>query len=317
MLALLALLLPQDFAPYPPTPFDEVIPLEFDASDDLLEGHGRCERIECVAEFSGTLHVWTSVSARDGAASGGGVGATAADAGPFDLFLRIEDAKGDLVAENDDGGGKTPYVKLEVESGRQFTVLTAVARGEAVSRAELHLIAAPETEATLAAAKDAERSIAEVKRLREASQFEDARALAVATLERLRSISGAERSWWVTVRLWWLGDETYRLSLLAPTRDALDRVLSFLSRTLPNDHPDLQIARMHLARALAGLGDLPGARAQKEEVIEAYSRTLPENHDYLQMARGNLAITIKALGDLPGARALEEKSPRGSIACAA
>ena len=88
---------------------------------------------------------------------------------------------------------------------------------------------------------------------------------------------------------------------------AWEQVFEVRSRTLPGDHPDLQEARLNLAKPLYSLGDLQGARALEEQVLEVRSRTLPGDHPDLQKARLNLAGTIQALGDLDGARALEEQ----------
>jgi CHAT domain-containing protein/tetratricopeptide (TPR) repeat protein len=88
---------------------------------------------------------------------------------------------------------------------------------------------------------------------------------------------------------------------------AWQRVFDIRSRTLPDDHPDLQWARGNLANILEALGDLAGARALKEKVFEVRSRTLPDDHPDLQRARGNLANTLAIQGDLQGARVLEEK----------
>ena len=69
-------------------------------------------------------------------------------------------------------------------------------------------------------------------------------------------------------------------------------MLEVESRTLPDDHPDLQAARGNLAVTIEALGDLAGARALEEKVLEVRSRTLPDEHPDLQLARGNLAETI-------------------------
>jgi tetratricopeptide (TPR) repeat protein len=85
-------------------------------------------------------------------------------------------------------------------------------------------------------------------------------------------------------------------------------VLEIRSRTLPDDHPELQRARTNLAATLHALGDLPGARSLDEKVLAIRSRTLPVDHPDLQRARLNFASAAKDLGDLPQARALEEKA---------
>ena len=91
-------------------------------------------------------------------------------------------------------------------------------------------------------------------------------------------------------------------------RAAWEQVLEVRSRTLPDDHPDLQAARQNLAVTICA-ARRPRGRAGllEEKVLEVRSRTLPDDHPDLQAARQNLAATIYALGDLAGARALLEK----------
>jgi len=85
------------------------------------------------------------------------------------------------------------------------------------------------------------------------------------------------------------------------------RVVEGRERTLPDDDPQLQAARVLLALAIKELGDVQGARVLEEKVLEVCERTLPADHVNLQGARINLASTIKLLGDVRGAMALEER----------
>ena len=307
MLALLLTAL-QGFEPAPPTQFDQVVTLEIDADDPVLEAHGRFEQMEYVSEFSGTLHVWTMVG--DGS----------------DLFLRVEGEDGRLLGEDDNsGGGKTPYLKLEVEPGRRLLLCVASSKepggdsaGEASLGAEmhvvephlfvgLHLIAAPETEASCSAAEWARSELAEVKRLREAKDLDAVRERAAPLVAELLGVAGSEASERIAACAWELGAECYRVGLLEPAQRAVRRVGSHRARTLPDPHPDLQAVRLNLGAIIKALGDLPGARALFEKVVEVLARTLPEDHSDLQRARLNLAATLFALGDVQGARVLEEK----------
>jgi CHAT domain-containing protein len=94
---------------------------------------------------------------------------------------------------------------------------------------------------------------------------------------------------------------------VAGARALREKVLEVRSRTLPDDHPDLQSARKDLASTIRELGDLEGARALEEKVLEVRSRTLPDDHPDLQSTRSDLAKTLFLLGDLAGARALLEE----------
>jgi hypothetical protein len=83
-------------------------------------------------------------------------------------------------------------------------------------------------------------------------------------------------------------------------------VVASYERTLPEDHPDLLVARANLALPMAAMGDLAGARALEEAVLASSERTLPEDHPRLLRARLNVASSMMAMGDLAGARALLE-----------
>jgi tetratricopeptide (TPR) repeat protein len=82
---------------------------------------------------------------------------------------------------------------------------------------------------------------------------------------------------------------------LASTKEALgdlrgalalqEQVFAIRSRTLPDDHPDLQLARLNLAGTKNALGDLRGALALEEQVFAVFSQTLPDDHPDLQAAR--------------------------------
>ena len=117
MRAILVSLFVQLFAaeisePAPPSPFDRVA--------TVAAG----EPFEYTAGFSGTLFVWPAWQP----------GAPA-------LVLHVDDA-----TDDGDGGVRTPCVKREVEPGATLAITVTGASGPV----ELHLVAAPETEASRA-----------------------------------------------------------------------------------------------------------------------------------------------------------------------
>ncbi len=83
-----------------------------------------------------------------------------------------------------------------------------------------------------------------------------------------------------------------------------ERVFEILSRTLPEDHLDLQLARGNLASTLAALGDLAGARLLEEQALESRLRTLPEDHPELQRARSDVALLLAVMGEAAVCRQL-------------
>ncbi|MFN0008091.1 MAG: hypothetical protein ACKVXR_09310, partial [Planctomycetota bacterium] len=243
MLALLLALVQGAYEPFPPTPFDRVIPITIDEQGSVLAGHGRAERLTYRSEFAGTLHLWTK------------------SAGELDLFLRVETPSGDLVQEDDQsGGGKTPYLELEVGQGRELVIFVAVAMGEGLGSLELCAIAAPETEETRAGAEAAKLAIEEVKRLRDAGDLDAARQRSQRAIDACLAVAAGRSSELVASRLRSLGVETSALSILRPAETAWSNALRHRLRTLPEEHPYLQAARTNLAGTIRALGDLQGAR---------------------------------------------------------
>jgi CHAT domain-containing protein/tetratricopeptide (TPR) repeat protein len=289
LLAGLLLISPQEveLEPAPPTPYDQVIELEITANDpELIGGRGATAVVEYEVGFEGTLHVWTRSE--------------------FDLFLQVDDvlAGRPLGSDDDSGGGTTPYVRLEVREGNRLAVLVAGHPG-VVGALNLHLIAAPESDITRAAARATDEALEEVARLKAAGKLGAARELLDRSLGALHAAMGAESSALVTDASWDLAVTAYALDSPQSARSGWSWALNHRIRTMPRDHPDLQVARVDVAITLEDMGDFVGARRLLEQAVEVFSRTLPPDHRDLQVTRANLAITIKALGDLAGACELQ------------
>jgi CHAT domain-containing protein len=292
LLAALALAPPQGLGlePFPASPFDRVIELEIAADDEpLIDGRGPTVVAEYLVEFEGTLHVWTRSE--------------------MDLFLQVDDVQafGTLGADEDSGGGSTPYVHMEVRGGERLAILVAGGTG-VTGLLTLRVMAAPETEVTRTAAATGHDALERARRLASEGDRAGSRAPVSSAIAQLVNTAGAADSRRVTGVLSELGHFAYSdLSDFESSRDAWDLVMRHYERTLPPDHPALQSVRNNLASMIMALGNLDGARALQEQVLEVLSRTLPPDHPDLQAARINLANTIKTLGDLDGARALEEQ----------
>ncbi len=278
----------QDLEPAAPSPFDRVVPLVIDAQDVLLAGHGRAERVVYTTEFSGTLHIWTQ------------------GMGELDLCLRIETPGGELVREDDNSGGeKTPYAKLTVERGRELVAIVAVADGDSLGAFELCVIAAPESEPTLAASEAATLAIVEVQRLRDIGDLDGARELAVQSLETLNALPESAASELIDARNAEFGRLAHGLAILRPASVAFGRVHRHRARTRPDDHPDLQWIRTNLGATLSQLGDFRSARVLLTRALETAARKFPPDHPEVQVVRMNLAGTMFLLGELHDARQLQ------------
>ena len=281
--SLLCLLVtPQTDEPLPLHPLDRVVELEFTAYEPL--------RYEYESEFEGTLHVWTSSE--------------------LDLALQVEQRGDASVFGEDDnsGGGDTPYVRLKVERGDGLTVHVTRAEGAeaAIGALTLHMIAAPETAATRAAALAAGETRKVADKLIEEGNHIAARKVAGTGIQVLRETEGADYSQNIADAEWGLIQSCHRTGDLATSSAGLRSARRKCDRTLPVDHPDLLKAHLNLATMISSMGDLAGARTLCEAVLSTCERTLPADHPNTLRARTSLANLMSRMGDIAGARLLRE-----------
>jgi hypothetical protein len=206
------------------------------------------EPFEYVAEFSGTLFVWPEWAP-----------------GEPTLVLSVGDA-----ADDGDGGVRAPCIRTAVEPGQSISIVASGA-------ADLHLVAAPETDATRSAATAAITGLPEVLGLREAGDLDAARGRLEEVADALLGTEGANHSEAVSEASTQLA-VAGGMSMLPSLERLPRRTLEHRLRTLPQDHPDLTTARQHLALALYMAGDIAGARTLLEAVVAVLERTLPEDH---------------------------------------
>ncbi|QES47352.1 ATP/GTP-binding protein [Streptomyces venezuelae] len=98
---------------------------------------------------------------------------------------------------------------------------------------------------------------------------------------------------------------------------ALGLVCATRTRLLGGGHPATIAARLQLAWALRGSGDLTGADQLYEEVARAAADALPAGHPYLQSVRTGRARTLRELGqyeqaeqELNAALAMRRRDPQ-------
>jgi len=264
----------------PSTTFDRVVNLElFEDDPALVEGQGPTQVFEYEVEFTGTLQVWT--------------------ASRLDLFLQVDDVyEAQKIAQDaDSGGGDTPYLLLDATEGDHLAVLVAGKPGFG-GEFTLHLMATPETEATLAAAAMAREAIEEAGRLFVEGDRGAARDIVSAVVAEVIETPGSLDSREVTRALMDLGTVALQqLGLLEVARDAMAQALRHRRRTLPPGKRTLVITVESLAAVLFEMRDITGARALQEEALVAYRRYLPEGHRDVIRARGNLAASLNSVGD--------------------
>ena len=243
--------------------------------------------VQYVAAFKGTLHVWVRSD-------------------EVDPGLRIEVARREEVLEDgDSGGGTTAWLALEVVPWQALGIRVLAAKDRSGS-AELHLVAAPETDSTRAATNVAKDELETIGRLREEGGLETARRRVAALIEELRGAGGTRSSEHVAEILWELGFVSYELYSPKAAALAWAAVHEHRERVLSPNHPLLLTAKLNLAMTRKQLGDLEDARVLEEHVHAVWERLLPTDHPDLLWAKENLAGTLHLLGDIGGAHALFE-----------
>ncbi len=280
--------------------------------DSILEGIGPSKtfRYELEADDS-VLFIWAASDQADlllWAEFGGPTSVGKSDSKPSGAAtLFASKPRVESFTDDDSGGGTTPFLRLERMGGGTLTIQVAAKPPHTDSPLTVHFFEARETAGTRTAAAAGEAAIEESKRLGSAGDLDSARSTLSEALTAMLGTEGRPSSAAIEQTAWNIGYSTYGLSDQHATNTAWAFAHDFRSRTLPEDHPDLQAARLNLALTIRALGDLHGARALEEQALAVLSRTLPEDHPNLQRARGNLAMTMFDLGDLPGARSLFEQ----------
>ncbi len=226
-----------------------------------------------------------------------------------------------VLEDDDSGGSTTPFLRIERKGAGTLTIQVTAKRPPATDMPPtetpsepatetpltIHCFEARETAVTRAAAAAGKAAIQESDRLAAAGNLEGARKRVAQALTTMLGTEGSSSSAAIAQTAWNIGSSIYRLSDQHAPKAAWSFAMDFRSRTLPEEHSNLQAARGNLALTMYAVGDLRGARALFEQALAVYSRTLPEEHPNLQTARANLAATMKALGDLHGARTLQEQ----------
>lgn len=201
------------------TPTDELIGIELGAHDQPLKGRGPSKVFPYTADFSGTLFVWAASE-------------------ELDPCLRIEDEERRLLAEdNNSGGGTTACIARLVEPDQRLNVIVASSGPKGAGKLELHLIAAPENDATRAFADGAESVLSEIGEFRANGELDQARKVLSLLVAELEQLEGAERSALVVRACWQLGLAAYEVGDLDDVHELFEAVHAARERLLPPRSP--------------------------------------------------------------------------------
>ena len=269
--------------------------VEISSSDPLLEGHGHSRRFSFTSTDRSVVHVWSRSDT-------------------IDSFVRVEDASGKLLAEDEDsGGGKAAFVKIDSQRGQRFTIRVASHTSNETGEVQVAVFELPHIRDEDRASFDAaEKGIDACRELWKDHHSDEARAKIAATVKDFFALQSAlpdsRPRAEIMDALWNAALAASDAQDLQTARAAFGVVRDERERAFPDEHPELQQApaepRGH-ARTTRRSCWRTGLVARKcSKSTRARCRTITLD---LQRARGNLAITIKSIGDLHGARVLEEK----------
>ncbi|MFO0982914.1 MAG: CHAT domain-containing tetratricopeptide repeat protein [Planctomycetota bacterium] len=262
--------------------------IQLAADNAALAGHGPSREFTYRAESDGVIYL--SAFSRD-----------------VDTFLHVESTEGEVLAEDDNsGGGKSAFKRMEVTDGAELWITIAAAQSGKSGNVTVKLVAlAKPDEAVLREVAVVRGLLRDARVKQQGKVYDQARKLLRDAIDHLVALPELTEASLETLKE--AADLARDLQDLQASKLVEERAWRFRESVLPDDHADLQAARLYVADTKWRLGDLKGALTLNEKVFEVRSRTLPDDHPDLQAARNNLAVTKGELGDLKGALELEQK----------
>ncbi len=200
----------------------------------------------------------------------------------------------------------TPLLFALLQPGRRLVVQLTAADPQRSGRCSLHLEVARETDLTDDAVAMAKEALADARALGARQDLVGARELLAEAVRELCAVEGSAYSARVTLVLSDLARTAFELRSYDAGAEAMEQVLSFRLRTLPDDHPDLQRERGNAAVLHFLRGNLHEARGIQRALLDVYERILPEEHPDRLLAEWNLGATLSTLGELEEALRLTD-----------
>ncbi len=264
--------------------------IRLSTDDPPLEGHGPARRLAFVVPTDGAIYVHAASE-------------------QLDPWLRIEDAAGSRLAEDDNsGGGTTAYLKRAVAAGEMLSIVVAGASPTGIGEVTVRLTAIRRLPAEHAAAlQEAKNSVRSANASVKQVDYEQGRTYAEAAVTKLLAIRSPVEHEEVASLLLNAAASAYNAQDARGAEQAWSAVLGFMARTLPDSHVELQRIRGNVAVTMRARGDAAGALVLESKVLDVFTRTLPDDHLDLQIARENVASSRRALGDVEGTYELFEK----------
>lgn len=261
------------------TPAEDLDPLHHTA---VLEPGEAAASVEVITDFEGTLHVWVASA-------------------EIDPDLRVEIEGTDISrSDGNSGGVTTAYLRLEVSEGQVLTIQVS-SETEETGSAELHWIAAPETDATRELNEGGQVELKRIKEFQAAGEHDEVRARLNDLLDEIESTDGHTGSELLSELCWYSGYVAWELTMYELASRAWQVTHEFRERSLPGDHLELLNVKSNIAAARSALLDYDGALELTEYTCAAYERLLPAEHSRVIRNQGMLGQARYNVGDYEGA----------------
>ena len=246
--------------------------------------------VETTPPRPGGLHIWVLSS-------------------DFDPVVRVVDADGEVIDEDEDSGGDgVPFLMHVVSSDAPVRIEVASQEPGGTGSAVLHIVHYYELAEVVQGMTARQTQVLGIMMKHRAGDSMGARALARTAFDDVLSIPGARSSLTISNYLHELASVAFNIGAFELAAEAVRIALACNERVLPPSHTKLVRAKGQAASLLAQVGDPIVGRALLEEAHTILERNCDPDDKNLQLVRSNLASVLTALGDYANARVLQEKA---------
>jgi tetratricopeptide (TPR) repeat protein/CHAT domain-containing protein len=223
----------------------------------------------------------------------------------LDTYLRLEDGKGKVLAEDDDSGGDLNARLLFRPTQTENYKLIATTFAKGVTGKYTLIVALADARDEKMAQRD--RLWAEARAALEKRKKTEASALvekALALEVELHGKLGASAA----TSLNNLGLLLHRQADYAGAGRYYEQALAIRKKVLGDNHRDTAQSLNNLGGLLSGQGDYAGARPYFEQALAIYKKALGDNHPDTANSLNNLGFLLFSQGDYAGARPYYEQA---------
>lgn len=256
----------------------------------VLEGHGPSVGASYRVQQPGGIFVW-------------------AESEDFDPYLRVESADGKLQLANDnDGGGSTAWVRAPVEAGVELKIQVAGVGDAAAGSVRLRIREMPGSQASQAAKQELEAAFTEAMSFALDREFLAAREIVEPAVEALLAAPGVECNADAHGTLWRVSKQLHLWGGMQVSLKAFEALVRFGEGRYP---PICRATLQPMSSVCGLLAELDrGEEAMPwcERTLLVAERAFGTGSHEGATARYNLGLALLAMRDLEGARDAIQRS---------